>query len=65
MQEAYADILCFRGTWAFQTKLFMEKVIYAVLMASIKLQHYFQSYNIIVLSSQPLRDSIRNIEATN
>jgi hypothetical protein len=26
----------------------MEKVIYAVLMASRKLRHYFQSHNIIV-----------------
>jgi hypothetical protein len=32
-------------------------------MASIKLQHYFQSYNIIVPSSQPLKDIIRNREA--
>jgi hypothetical protein len=29
----------------------MEKILYAVLMASRKLRHYFQSYNIIVLSS--------------
>jgi hypothetical protein len=37
--------------------------LYAVLMASRKLQHYFQSYNIIIPSSQPLRDIIRNREA--
>jgi hypothetical protein len=29
----------------------MEKVLYAVLMASRKLRHYFQSHNIIVPSS--------------
>jgi ribonuclease HI len=42
----------------------LEKVLYAVLMASRKLWHYFQSYHIIVPSSQPLRDIIRNREAT-
>jgi CRISPR/Cas system-associated endonuclease Cas3-HD len=29
----------------------LEKVLYAVLMASRKLRHYFQAYNIIVPSS--------------
>jgi hypothetical protein len=32
----------------------LEKVLYAVLMASRKLRHYFQAYHIIVPSSQPL-----------
>ena len=41
----------------------LEKVLYAVLMASRKLRHYFQSYHIIVPSSQPLKDIIRNREA--
>jgi hypothetical protein len=41
----------------------LEKVLYAVLMAYIKLRHYFQSYHIIVPSSQPLKDIIRNREA--
>jgi hypothetical protein len=40
----------------------MEKVLYVVLMASRKLQHYFQSHNIIVPSSLPLKDIIRNRE---
>jgi hypothetical protein len=35
------------------------------MMALRKLQHYFQSYNIIVPSSQPLRDIIRNRVATS
>jgi hypothetical protein len=35
-----------------------------VLMASRKLRHYFQAYNIIVPSSQPLKDIMRNKEAT-
>jgi ribonuclease HI len=42
----------------------LEKVLYVVLMASRKLQHYFQSYHITVPSSQPLKDIIRNREAT-
>jgi hypothetical protein len=41
----------------------LEKVLYAVLMASRKLQHYFQSYHIIVPSYQPFKDIIRNREA--
>jgi hypothetical protein len=42
----------------------LEKVLYAMLMASRKLQHYFQAYHIIVPSSQPLKDIMRNREAT-
>jgi hypothetical protein len=41
----------------------LEKVLYAVLMASRKLRHYFQKYHIIVPSSQPLKDIMRNREA--
>jgi hypothetical protein len=42
----------------------LEKVLYAVLVASGKLRHYFQAYHIIVPSSQPLKDIMRNREAT-
>jgi ribonuclease HI len=42
----------------------LEKLLYVVLKASRKLRHYFQSYHIIVPSSQPLKDIIRNREAT-
>jgi ribonuclease HI len=42
----------------------LEKVMYAVLMASRKLRHYFQAYHIIVPSLQPLKDIMRNREAT-
>jgi hypothetical protein len=38
----------------------LEKVLYTILMAFRKLWHYFQSYHIIVPSSQPLKDIIRN-----
>jgi ribonuclease HI len=41
-----------------------EKVLYVVLMASRKLRHYFQAYHIIIPSSQPLKDIVRNREAT-
>jgi hypothetical protein len=42
----------------------LAKVLYAMLMASRKLQHYFQAYHIIVPSSQTLKDIMRNREAT-
>ena len=42
----------------------LEKVLYAVLMASRKLRHYFQAYRIIVPPSQHLKDIMRNREAT-
>jgi hypothetical protein len=42
----------------------LEKVLYAVLMASRKLRYYFQTYHIIVPSSRPLKDIMRNKEAT-
>jgi hypothetical protein len=42
----------------------LEKVLYVVFMASRKLRHYFQAYHIIVPSTQPLRDIMRNREAT-
>jgi ribonuclease HI len=41
----------------------LEKVLYAVLMASRKLRHYFQAYHIVVPSSQPLKDIMKNREA--
>jgi hypothetical protein len=42
----------------------LEKLLYVVLMASRKLRHYFQTYHIIVPSPQPLKDIMRNKEAT-
>jgi hypothetical protein len=42
----------------------IEKVLYAVLMASRKLWQYFLAYYIIVPSSQTLMDIMRNREAT-
>jgi hypothetical protein len=42
----------------------LENVLYVVLMASRKLWLYFQAYHIIVPSSQPLKDIMRNRKVT-
>jgi hypothetical protein len=41
-----------------------EKIAYAVLISSRKLKHYFQAHEIIVPTIQPLRDILRNKEAS-
>ena len=43
----------------------VEKVAYAVLMASRKLKHYFQAHEISVPTSLPLQDLLRNKEASD
>jgi hypothetical protein len=48
------------------SKLFysaMEKMAYAVVMAKRKLRHYFQSHNISVPTTSPLRDMFENKES--
>ena len=42
----------------------IEKIAYVVVMASRKLRHYFQAHKIMVPSSQPLNDVLRNREAS-
>ena len=42
----------------------LEKIAYALLMASRKLRHYFLAYDITVPASYPLGDMFRNREAT-
>ena len=42
----------------------LEKIAYALLMASHKLQHYFLTYDITVRTSYPLGDMFHNREAT-
>jgi hypothetical protein len=42
----------------------LEKIVYAVLISSIKVKHYFQAHKIIVPTSQPLGDILRNKEAS-
>ena len=42
----------------------LEKIAYALLMASRKLRHYFLAYDITIPTSYPLGDMFRNREAT-
>jgi hypothetical protein len=42
----------------------MHKLLYAILIASRKLRHYFQAYKIVVVTSYPLRAILHNSNAT-
>jgi hypothetical protein len=42
----------------------VQKLLYAVLLTSWKLQHYFQEYSIFVVTDYPLSDILRNQDAT-
>jgi Uma2 family endonuclease len=42
----------------------IQKLLYAVLITSRKLQHYFQEYSISVITDYPLGDILRNQDAT-
>ena len=42
----------------------LEKIAYAVIMASRKLRHYFEAHMIIAISDQPLHDLLHNREAS-
>ena len=49
------------------SKLFyseLEKMAYAVVMASRKLRHYFEDHKTIVVTSQPIHDLFHNREAS-
>ena len=41
----------------------MQKLLYAVLMATQKLLHYFTNHEVLVVTSYPLGDTIRNRDA--
>ena len=41
-----------------------HKLIYAILIASRKLRHYFQSHRVVVVTSYPLRTILHNSNAT-
>jgi hypothetical protein len=43
----------------------MHKLLYAVLVASRKLRHYFQSHRAVVVTSFPLRAILHNSNATD
>jgi hypothetical protein len=42
----------------------VHKLLYAVLITSRKLRHYFQEYSITVVTDYPLGDILRNQDAT-
>jgi hypothetical protein len=42
----------------------VQKLLYAVLITSRKLRHYFQEYSIFVVTDYPLGDIMRNQDAT-
>ena len=42
----------------------MQKLLYAVLMVTQKLLHYFTNHEVVVVTSYPLGDIIRNRDAT-
>jgi hypothetical protein len=42
----------------------VQKLLYAVLITSRKLRHYFQQYSISVVTDYPLSDILRNQDAT-
>jgi hypothetical protein len=42
----------------------MHKLIYAVLVASRKLRHYFQAHRVVVVTSYPLKAILHNSNAT-
>jgi hypothetical protein len=42
----------------------VQKLLYAVLITSQKLRHYFQEYSITVATDYPLSDILRNQDAT-
>ena len=41
----------------------MQKLLYAMLMATQKLLHYFTDHEVVVVTSYPLGDIIRNRDA--
>ena len=41
-----------------------HKLIYAILIASRKLRHYFQAHRVVVVTSYPLRAILHNSNAT-
>ena len=44
-------------------QLKVQKLLYAILMATRKLLHYFTNREVTVVTSYPLRDIIRNRDA--
>jgi hypothetical protein len=42
----------------------IQKILYGILITSRKLRHYFDAYNILVVSNFPLADILHNQDAT-
>jgi hypothetical protein len=42
----------------------IQKILYGILIISRKLHHYFDAYNILVVSDFPLADILHNRDAT-
>jgi len=42
----------------------VQKLLYAILMTSQKLRHYFEAYQVTVITEYPLADILHNPEAT-
>ena len=42
----------------------VQKLLYAILMTSIKLRHYFEEYQVMVVNEFSLADILHNTEAT-
>jgi dsDNA-binding SOS-regulon protein len=42
----------------------VQKILYAVLITSPKLRHYFQEYSVSIITDYPLGDILRNQDAT-
>jgi hypothetical protein len=42
----------------------IQKLLYGILITSRKLRHYFDAYNILVVSDFPLTDILHNQDAT-
>jgi hypothetical protein len=42
----------------------IQKILYGILITSRKLHHYFDAYNILVVSNSPLADILHNQDPT-
>jgi hypothetical protein len=63
--ELTSDVLHQRSPHEAKTRyLEIHKLLYAVLIASRKLRHYFQAHKISVVTSYPLRAILRNPNTT-
>lgn len=55
-----SEILSESKTWYPQ----VQKLLYALLITTEKLQHYFENYKVVVVTGFPLSDILHNCDAT-